>query len=123
MRFHKSSVTADLIQRGPTKIAMMVASEFWRAREGAEFKEDAVRCLWRARELMGVLETINLPESVSHALLPYYAECSLKSMFRDDRLTPEALQVFSARLGEAFDQAAQDLSPASSLGKGPGPTQ
>jgi hypothetical protein len=110
MRFHKTSVTSDLLKRGPSKIAMMIASEFWRASNGAEFKEEAVRALWRARELMGVLEIANLPDSVSQALLPYYAECSLKSMFQEERLQPAPLQAFSSRLGEAFDRAAQELA-------------
>jgi hypothetical protein len=112
MRFHKSSTTTDLLKRGPSKLAMMVASEFWRAREGAEFREDAVRCLWRARELMGVLEIMDLPESIGLMLLPCYVECSLKSMFNENRLTPSAIQEFSARLGEIFDRAAEELAHA-----------
>lgn len=112
MRFHKSSTTTDLLARGSSKLAMMVASEFWRAREGAEFREDAVRCFWRARELMGVLEIINLPESVVRELLPCYRECSLKSMFSEERLTPLAIQEFSSRLGEIFDHAAENLAHA-----------
>ena len=90
----------------------MVASEFWRARGGAEFREDAVRCLWRARELMGVLEIMDLPESVGQMLLPCYAECSLKSMFSEERLTPPAIEEFGSRLGEIFDRAAQELAHA-----------
>ena len=93
-------------------MAMMVASEFWRARGGAEFREDAVRCLWRARELMGVLEIMDLPESVGQKLLPYYAECSLKSMFSESRLTQPAIEEFGTRLGEAFDRVAQELAHA-----------
>ena len=112
MRFHKSSTTTDLLKRGPSKLAMMVASEFWRAREGAEFREDAVRCLWRARELMGVLEIADLPEPIGRMLLPCYIECSLKSMFSAERLTPTAIQEFSSRLGEIFDHAAQELAHA-----------
>jgi hypothetical protein len=91
---------------------MMVASEFWRAREGAEFREDAVRCLWRARELMGVLEIMDLPEAIGKTLRPCYAECSLKSMFSESRLTPTAIQEFSSRLGEIFDRVAKELAHA-----------
>jgi len=109
MRFHKSSTTTDLLRRGPSKLAMMIASEFWRAREGAQFRDEAVRCLWRARELMGVLETVDLPESVGRKLAPCYEECSLKAMFAEERLTPSAIQEFSSRLGEIFDRAAQEL--------------
>ncbi len=112
MRFHKSSTTADLLSRGPSKIAMMIASEFWRARDGAEFREDAVRCFWRARELMGVLEIVNLPEATSQRLLPYYLECKLSAMFAPERLTAGAIQSFSSRLAEAFDRAAQELAHA-----------
>ncbi len=110
MRFHKSSVSSDLLARGPAVVARMVASEFWRAREGAEFPESVVRCYWRARELMGVLEVADLPEAVSQALLPSYIECGLKTMFSKDRLTPSAIQAFSSRLGEAFDHAAETLA-------------
>jgi hypothetical protein len=109
MRYHKSSTTSDLIARGPSKIAMMVASEFWRANAGAEYREEAERSLWRARELMGVLEVLNLPETISHNLLSCYAECSLKSMFSEERLTPSAIQEFSSRLGEIFDLTAEQL--------------
>ncbi len=109
MRFHRSSMTTDLLRRGPSKLAMMVASEFWRAKGGAEFREEAVRCLWRARELMGVLEIVDLPESVGQKLLPYYKECNLKSMFSEERLTPSAIQEFGSRLGEIFDRVAQEL--------------
>jgi hypothetical protein len=112
MRFHKSSTTTSLLQRGPSKLAMMIASEFWRVREGAEFRENAVRCLWRARELMGVLEIADLPETVAQSLLPSYQECTGTSMFRDERLTPSALQEFGSRLGEVFDRAAQELAHA-----------
>jgi hypothetical protein len=112
MRFHKSSTTTNLLLRGPSKLAMMVASEFWRATAGAEFREDAVRCLWRARELMGVLEIADLPESVSRQLLPCYQECSAKSMFREERLSPLAIREFGSRLGEIFDRVAQELAHA-----------
>ena len=112
MRFHKSSTTTSLIERGPSILARMVASEFWRAREGADFREDAVRCLKRARELMGVLEIINLPEPTIQKLLPAYEECRLDSMFLEERLTPSAIQEFSSRLGEIFDAAAQELAHA-----------
>lgn len=110
MRFHKTSVSADLVQRGASKLARMVASEFWRARDGAEYRDEAVHALWRARELMGVLETVNLPEPITQQLLPYYAECNLKSMFSEERLTPPALYSFGTRLAEAFDHAAQELA-------------
>lgn len=110
MRFHKAVVSSDLVERGPAKLAMMVASEFWRARAGAEFRDEAVRALWRARELMGVLETVNLPQAISNRLLPYYRECRLPSMFADEQLAPQALIHFSDRLGNAFDQVARDLA-------------
>jgi hypothetical protein len=90
----------------------MVASEFWRAHAGSEFRDDAIRCLWRARELMGVLEIIDLPETISQKLVPYYSECNLKSMFKDERLTPAGIQEFSSRLGNMFDQIAQELAHA-----------
>ena len=112
MRFHKSSTTTKLLKRGPAALSMMVASEFWRASGGAEFREDAIRCLWRARELMGVLEIADLPESIGRALVPCYAECSLKSMFSEERLTPAAIKEFGSRQGEIFDRIAQELAHA-----------
>ncbi len=112
MRFHKSSSTTTLLNRGLSTLAMMVASEFWRAKEGAEFKEDAVRCLWRARELMGVLEIAELPETVTRQLVPCYIECNVKSMFSEERLTPSGIREFGTRLGEIFDRVAQELGHA-----------
>ena len=91
---------------------MMVASRILAGARGAEFREDAVRCLWRARELVGVLEIMDLPESIGQELAPYYTECSLKSMFSEERLTREAIEEFGGRLGEMFDHVAQELAHA-----------
>ncbi len=112
MRFHKSSTSSDIVARGPAAVSMMIASEFWRARAGAEFQADAVRCFWRARELMGVLEMINLPESTGQKLLPYYSECKLNLMFRPEQLTVSGIMAFSSRMAEAFERAAQELAHA-----------
>lgn len=112
MRFHKSLTSTDLIRRGPVNVARMIASEFWRAQSRAHRREEAVNCLWRARELMGVLEVINLPQAVAQKLLPYYAECSMKCMFNEKslaELTIPVIQEFGSRLAEVFDQTAQDL--------------
>jgi hypothetical protein len=110
MRYHKSATTTDLLRRGPAKIAMMIASEFWRAHAGADYKEDVKRCYWRARELMGVLEIADLPESIGLELQPYYRECAIKSMFNENQFLPSAIKVFSIRFAEMFDQIAQKLA-------------
>jgi hypothetical protein len=61
---------------------------------------------------MGVLEIMDLPESVGQTLLPCYIECSLKSMFGEDRLTQPAIEEFGARLGDIFDRVALELAHA-----------
>ena len=113
MRFHKSVTSGDLINRGPSKVAMMVDSEFWRACPGAEFPSQAVRALWKARELMGVLEMMELPDRVSQLLRPHYDRCRLQATFdRLESLSAKDIQEFSGQLAEAFDEAAKELAHA-----------
>ena len=54
MRFHPSLTIDSVARHGAARVALMVASEFWRASNDAEFSADVLSCYERARELMGV---------------------------------------------------------------------
>jgi len=112
MRYHKSSTSTSLLERGPSNLAKMVASEFWRAHQGAEFHDEAIRCFWRARELMGVLEVANLPAEIGCELRSLYEECRLDNMRRHEGLDSSALQQLSLRMATEFDRAAERLAHA-----------
>jgi len=106
MHSHRSLMPEDVLKYGPSKMALMVASEFWRAKEGSEYRSDVIACYDRARELMGVLETCDMGEDAGIYLKPYYEECRERELFLEDRLRTEEIEKFSTRLAEAFEEAS-----------------
>jgi hypothetical protein len=113
MRAHRSLTPEDVLKHGRSKVALMVASEFWRAKEGSKYSKDVSLCYDRARELMGVLETCDLGEATAAYLKPYYYECRERDLLLQEPLVPLAVEKFSTRLAEAFEQAAHQLSKGS----------
>lgn len=110
MRVHRSLQPDELFRRGPQKMALMVASEFYRASSGSDYRDDVIACYDRARELMGVLETFPLGPEAGSYLKPYYSECRKTELLRDDRLTPDYVKTFGVRLAEAFEKAAEMIA-------------
>jgi hypothetical protein len=106
MKNHKSLRPEDLIRHGPAKIARMAASEFLRASAGSEYRSDVIRSYERGRELMGVLETVDLSEEAGLFLQPLYTECTLKKLLREETLTPSHVRDFALRIAQALESAA-----------------
>jgi hypothetical protein len=109
VRAHRSLQPADVIKYGPSRIALMVASEFWRAAGGAKYRADVVACYGRARELMGILETVPFNEQVAAMLQPYYRKCIEKDLLRESRMSPKAVESFSREVAEAFERASDEM--------------
>jgi hypothetical protein len=106
MKYHKSLTSDGVLKYGPAKTALMVASEFWRASSGSEYRQDVVSCYRRAKELMGLLETVSLREDVAAELAPMYRDCRDTELLRDERLSPASVVEISTRMAEAFERAA-----------------
>lgn len=109
MKAHRTLLPEDLLRYGPAKMARMVASEFGRASTGCQYRSDVVACYDRARELMGVLETVPIDDQTAAYLKPCYKLCVEKELLREERLAPEFVREFSDRMAEAFERAAQML--------------
>ena len=113
MRLHRSLTPEAFIQKGPSRMALMIASEFWRAKEGAEFHDDVRSCYERARELMGVFETVVMSADVCADLRSFFWECRATELFRDENFVNDHVTRFSERLATAFERAARNLSKES----------
>jgi hypothetical protein len=110
MNAHRSLKRLDVTKYPVDKIALMVASEFLRASDRAHYITIVTGCFHRARELMGILETIDLNSDVAAELRPAYELCREKDLFVADRLAaPEGVREFSLKLAEAFEAAAHKL--------------
>jgi hypothetical protein len=110
MKAHRSLTAAQVRAKGPAAIALMVASEFGRAATGAKYRSDVLRCYDRARELMGLLEVLNLPGDVALHLRPLYKRCTLRELLKESRLTPAFIERASREMADAFDRAASLLA-------------
>jgi hypothetical protein len=110
MKNHKSLKPEDLIRYGPAKIARMAASEFFRASAGSEYRSDVIRSYERGRELMGVLETVDLSEEAGLFLQPLYRECTMKNLMREETLTPSYVHNFALRIAQSLENAALMIS-------------
>lgn len=113
MHDHPSLTRAELAGYGVARIASMVASEFWRAIGEAEHRHQVEACYHRARELMGVLETVPMNDEACRLLAPVYRECSMQRLFRREMFLPDSVQAFSARMATIFQEAAKHLHGAS----------
>lgn len=110
MKYHPSVTRQHLVSKGPAAIAMMVASEFYRASNRSSHEDNVVSAYHRARELMGVLETLRLPDAVCQSLKPLYERSIESELMVKERLAPEFVKKTAAELAEAFNNAASQLA-------------
>jgi hypothetical protein len=113
MKAHPSLSRLCVISKGPAAMVLMIASEFGRAGNRSEQRENVLNCYRRARELMGVLETVALPLPVAESLKPWFAKSSQRELFAEERLHPSWVQKFCTQAAAAFNQAASHLSQPS----------
>jgi hypothetical protein len=109
MQAHRSLRRTDVTKYPVTQIASMVASEFLRASSRAQYPQIVQGCFGRARELMGILETLTMEESVAAELKPIYELCTEDKLMVADRLPPERIRELSEKLAQAFEHASEDL--------------
>jgi len=110
MRFHPSLTIDSVARHGAARVALMVASEFWRASNDAEFSADVLSCYERARELMGVLEVVPFNDDVAMSLSGLYKKCARRALINDQALTASHVRLFASQAAEAFEEAARRLS-------------
>jgi hypothetical protein len=110
MKAHRSLQRLDILRYSRDKIALMVASEFLRASSRAEYQQVVRACFERAKELMGILETIELDAEVAKQLRPHYQECSRATfMATEKEFSPDMVRQFSDKLARAFERASTQL--------------
>jgi hypothetical protein len=109
MKYHPSVTRQHLVSKGPAAIAMMVASEFYRASNRCSHEGNVVNAYHRARELMGVLETLRLPDAVCQNLKPMYERSMESELLVKDKLAPDFVKKYAAELADAFNRAASQL--------------
>jgi hypothetical protein len=112
MRNHKSITVEVLAQKGPSKIALMVASEFYRAASGSDYHADVASCFDRARELMGVLETIPLPSDIASDLRPIYNACRASLLEKVAQQEPGQIREIAEDFAHRFDLFGKRLAMA-----------
>jgi len=110
MKAHPSLTRQYVLSKGPQAMALMIASEFGRAANRSEHRDNVLKCYGRARELMGVLETFLLPVSVSQRLKPWYEKSRENELLLDERLQPAYVQQLCSQAATEFNQVAQLLS-------------
>jgi len=100
----------DILRYTPDKIALMIASEFTRAANRAERIENVVACYERARELMGILETVSLAAVVSRRLRPIYQNVGMQKMLLLKDRNTAYIRQSSLELADELTRAASGLS-------------
>ena len=110
MKAHRQLSRMHIIQKGPAAIALMIASEFGRAANRSEHRDNVLNCYRRARELMGVLETVALPLPVGRQLKPLYDRAAERHLLLEKHLTPDFVSKACAEFADAFNRAAASLS-------------
>lgn len=113
MNAHRSLSRVDVQKYSPAQIALMVASEFLRASTRAHHASIANGCLHRARELMGILETLPLDANVALELSPIYYRCTEDQLIVADRMPAEQVRTLGLELATVFEKASEALAKAS----------
>ena len=90
----------------------MVASEFYRAASGADYRADVLACFARARELMGVLETITLPMDIAADLPPVYRACRSSLLEKVAEQNSGEIREISEDFAQRFDLFGKRLAMA-----------
>lgn len=102
---HNGLTREDILRHPPGRIALMVASEFWRAAGKAEYPAIVQASFSRAKELMGILETIDLNPTATAALQTCYRQCIDRELEMLMRSSPTNIRLFCERLAQTFEQA------------------
>ncbi len=110
MKYHPSITRLHLLAKGPAAIALMVASEFGRASNRSQKEANVRACYNRARELMGVLETLPLPVRACRQLKPLFDRASERELLLEKRLDAGFIRKSCAEFADAFNRAATQLS-------------
>jgi len=109
VKAHRSLQRTDVLKYPPDQIALMVASEFLRAAERAQYASIAKNCFERARELMGILETISLDAHVALELSAVYDRCTEDQLMAQDPGPVEHIRMLSLELAAAFEKASEHM--------------
>jgi len=110
MKALKSLSREQVCAKGPSAIALMIASEFGRAVNRREHRDNVLGCYSRARELMGILETVRLPPLVSTRLKPLFDKSTERELMSEDHLQPDWIQKFCGEAAAEFNEAASKLA-------------
>jgi len=110
MMAHRSLTRRDIVEKGPAQIALMVASEFGRASSRAVHRGNVLSCYARARELMGILETLPLPKTVGARLKPLFARMIEREILLENRLTPHFIERSCQEFADEFTRASAMMS-------------
>jgi hypothetical protein len=106
---HPGLTRQDVMKYGPAKMLLMAASEFWRAGDLATHPEKVKGCLSRAQELLGLVETVELPEDAARMLQPYMARCRNEILLRIAQEPPDAIREICQDYAERFELMAQAM--------------
>jgi hypothetical protein len=112
MNAHRSLSRKDVVKHGPQNIALMVASEFLRAAGRADHPALAEAAVRRARELMGILETLPLPVDAARRLQPIYRRCASRRLFAGERPLAAQIRRGGLELGDEFTRASALMAAA-----------
>lgn len=103
MKAHRSLSREDVLKYPPEKVALMVASEFWRAVDGVAFPGDTSACFARAGELLEILESMPLKESMAHCLRPLFVACRAEVLEKVTHEPPGQIKEICADFAQRFD--------------------
>jgi hypothetical protein len=103
MKAHRSLAREDVLKYPPEKVALMVASEFWRAVDVASHPENVNACFARAGELLKILETMPMHEPVVSSLRPLFIACRAEMLEKVLREPPDQIKEICADFAERFD--------------------
>jgi len=110
MKGHRSLTRRHILAKGPAQIALMVASEFGRAANRPAHRENVLACYTRARELMGILETIPLPMKAARRLKPLFKRSTHRALTDEAHLAPRCIERSCRELADEFAQASLLIS-------------
>jgi len=109
MNAHRSLRRTDVTKYPVTQVALMVASEFLRASTRAQYPDIVRGCIHRARELMGILETMTMDDIVATELKPIYERCTEDNIMISEKLPAESIRQFTEALAQAFERASENM--------------
>lgn len=103
MKAHRSLAREDVLKYPPEKVALMVASEFWRAVDVAAHPDNLRACLARAGELLEILGTMALPEPAAQSLRPLLIACRGEVLEKVSREPVDEVKEICADFAQRFD--------------------